>query len=464
MDQAERKDTAQHALVYVGIAVAVVVILVLLWYAIDVVLLAFVGVLAAILLRAPADWLSERFGWREGWSLALRGAVLLGVLIVGGVLGRGILAQALALVDRIPEIVEGFRQELGKSDVGKRLVALADTSGMFSSGGVQVLGRGLGLIGSTFGVVANVMIVAFFAVFMAAQPHMYVEGALHLFARKKRERMREVLYEIGRVLRRWLVGQTALAVCVAILTGAGLILEAPFPFALALLAGLMEFVPYIGPFLAAIPAVMVGSRTARTSRSILARYSSAYSSWKATCSRRSCSSAVHLPPAAILFAQVLMGAIVGALGVAVATLLAAAVMVAVGCSTSRTRSATRTPRGTSAAPNRCRSTPGSDPTRRGRRAIRRGTRPAGPRRRAGGIPGRAAGPGPREPVVVAALAPVDPDAVGLREREERSLRRGAARRARASAVLVQHRSNHAVPLVVAVAPSGKIFVLRTSTA
>jgi predicted PurR-regulated permease PerM len=333
MDQAERKDTAQHALVYVGIAVAVVVILVLLWYAIDVVLLAFVGVLAAILLRAPADWLSERFGWREGWSLALVGAVLLGVLIVGGVLfGRGILAQALALVDRIPEIVEGFRQELGKSDVGKRLVALADTSGMFSSGGVQVLGRGLGLIGSTFGVVANVMIVAFFAVFMAAQPHMYVEGALHLFARKKRERMREVLYEIGRVLRRWLVGQTALAVCVAILTGTGLILlEAPFPFALALLAGLMEFVPYIGPFLAAIPAVMVGF----TNGPDLALYIGALfigvqlveSYVLAPLVQQR---AVHLPPAAILFAQVLMGAIVGGLGVAVATPLAAAIMVAVG--------------------------------------------------------------------------------------------------------------------------------------
>jgi predicted PurR-regulated permease PerM len=108
MDQAERKDTAQHALVHVAIAVAVVVILVLLWYAIDVVLLTFVGVLAAILLRAPADWLAQRFGWSEGWSLALVGAVLLGIFIAGGVLfGRGILSQALALVDRIPEIIEG---------------------------------------------------------------------------------------------------------------------------------------------------------------------------------------------------------------------------------------------------------------------------------------------------------------------------------------------------------------------
>jgi hypothetical protein len=76
MDPAERRDTAQQALVYVAIAVAVVVVLVLLWYAINVVLLAFVGVLLAILLRAPADWLTERTGLREGWSLALVGVRL----------------------------------------------------------------------------------------------------------------------------------------------------------------------------------------------------------------------------------------------------------------------------------------------------------------------------------------------------------------------------------------------------
>ncbi|HJS76837.1 MAG TPA: AI-2E family transporter [Burkholderiales bacterium] len=333
MDQAERKDTAQHALVYVAIAVAVVVILVLLWYAIDVVLLAFVGVLAAILLRAPADWLAQRFGWSEAWSLALVGAVLLGILIAGGALfGRGILSQALALVDRIPQIIEGFREELGKSELGSRLVAFADMSGMFSSGGVQVLGRGLGLIGSTFGVVANVLIVVFFAVFMAAQPRMYVEGALHLVARKKRDRVREVLCEIGRVLRRWLVGQTVLAVCVAILTGAGLVLlGAPFPFALALLAGLMEFVPYIGPFLAAIPAVMVafanGPELALYVALLFIGVQLVESYVLAPLVQQR---AVHLPPGAILFAQVLMGAIVGALGVAVATPLAAAIMVAVG--------------------------------------------------------------------------------------------------------------------------------------
>jgi predicted PurR-regulated permease PerM len=332
MDQAERKDTAQHALVYVGVAVAVVIVLVLLWYAIDVVLLAFIGVLAAILLRAPADWLSARFGLSERWSLAVVGLtvlVLLGIAAV--VFGRGIAAQALALVDRLPEIVESLKERLGQTELGSRVVALAESSGLFAGGSGQFLGRGLGLIGSTFGAVANVLIVLFFAVFMAAQPRPYVDGMLFLVPRKRRERMREVFHEVGHVLRRWLVGQSLLAVCVASLTGAGLLLiGAPFPFALALLAGLMEFVPYIGPFAAAIPAILVAFAEAPQ----LALYVGllfvaiqlieSYLLAPLVQHR-----AVYLPPAVILFAQVVMGVMVGALGVAVATPLAAAIMVAV---------------------------------------------------------------------------------------------------------------------------------------
>ena len=333
MDQAERKDTAQHALVYVGVAVTVVIVLVLLWYAIDVVLLAFIGVLFAILLRAPADWLATRFGWREGAALGLVAALLVAVLVAGGVLfGRGIATQALALVDRIPEIVAGFKEQLSSTELGARAVALAESSGMFAGeDGSQFLGRGLGLIGSTFGAVANVLIVLFFAVFMAAQPRAYVEGALYLVAKKKRARMREVLLEIGNVLRRWLIGQSLLAACVALLTGAGLLLlGAPFPFALALLAGLMEFVPYVGPFLAAVPAILVGfSEGPQLALYIALLFVGIQLTESYVLAPLVQHRAVHLPPAAILFAQVLMGAIVGALGVAVATPLAAAVMVAV---------------------------------------------------------------------------------------------------------------------------------------
>jgi len=333
MDQAERTETAQQALVYVGIAVAVVVILVLLWYAIDVVLLAFIGVLVAILLRAPADWLSRRLGISEGWALAAVGVIVLAVLVAGGTLfGRGVAVQALALVDRIPEIIETFKRELAQTEVGARVLALAESSGMLSGGDGQFVGRGLGLIGSTFGAVANVLIVLFFAVFMAAQPQPYIHGLVFLVPRRRRKRAREVIYEIGNVLRRWLIGQSILAVCVALLTGAGLLLlGAPFAVALAILAGLMEFVPYIGPFVAAVPAILVGfAEGPQLALYIALLFLGVQLAESYVLAPLIQHRAVHLAPAAILFAQVLMGAIVGALGVAVATPLAAAVMVAVG--------------------------------------------------------------------------------------------------------------------------------------
>src|SRR5688572_7199471 len=331
MDKAERKDTAQHALVYVGIAVTVVIVLVLLWYAIDVVLLAFVGVLLAILLRAPADWLSERFGIREGWALAIVGIVLLALVVTAAALfGRGIVAQSVQLIDRIPEIVETARQRLGESELGGRLLTLADSSGAFAGGDGQFIGRGLGLIGSTFGAIANVLIVSFFAIFMAAQPRPYVEGFLFLVPRRHRDRGREVLREIGKVLKRWLVGQSLLALCVGLLTGIGLLLlGAPFAVALALLAGLMEFVPYIGRFVAAVPAILVGfAEGPQLALKIALLFFAIQLTESYVLAPLVQHRAVYLPPAVILFSQVLMGTVVGALGVAVATPLAAAAMVA----------------------------------------------------------------------------------------------------------------------------------------
>jgi predicted PurR-regulated permease PerM len=148
---------------------------------------------------------------------------------------------------------------------------------------------------------------------------------------RRRKRAREVLHEIGEVLRRWLVGQSIVAACVALLAATGLLLlGAPFAIALGLLAGLMEFVPYIGPFIAAVPAILVGFAESpelalKIGLLFLAlQLIESYALYPLIQHR-----AVHLPPAVILFAQVLMGAIIGALGVAVATPLAAAVMVAV---------------------------------------------------------------------------------------------------------------------------------------
>jgi predicted PurR-regulated permease PerM len=331
MDKPERKDTAQRALVWIGIALAVVVLLVLIWYGLDVVLLAFLGVLLAILLRSPADWLTQKTGIRTGWTLALVGVVLVTVLLVGGFLfGRQVVEQSAGLSARVPQIIEETRARLEQSEIGKTLLQLARASGA-QGGEMQFLGKGLGLLSSTFGVLANVAIVLFFAVFLAAQPKIYVDGLVHLVAKPKRARVRAVLHEIGDVLRRWVVAQSLLALVIALLVGAGLlVIGAPFALPLALLAGIMEFVPYIGPLLAAVPAVLIGfAEGVQMAGWIALLYLAVQAVESYVLSPIVQHKAVYLAPALILFTQVLLGVVAGGLGVAVATPLAAAVMVAV---------------------------------------------------------------------------------------------------------------------------------------
>jgi predicted PurR-regulated permease PerM len=54
----------------------------------------------------------------------------------------------------------------------------------------------------------------------------------------------------------WLSGQLGLMVIIGVLTFIGLsLIGVPYPLVLALLAGLFEFIPFIGPFIAAVPAV-----------------------------------------------------------------------------------------------------------------------------------------------------------------------------------------------------------------
>ncbi|HEX6268308.1 MAG TPA: AI-2E family transporter [Burkholderiales bacterium] len=331
MDKPERKDTAQRALVWVGIALGVVVLLVLIWYGLDVVLLAFLGVLLAILLRAPADWLARKTGIGVGWTLAFVCLVLLAALSAGGFFfGREVMEQSVGLSARIPEIIEDTRARLRDSEIGRSALQLAQLSGA-SGGEMQFLGKGLGLLGSTFGALANVAIVLFFAVFLAAQPKLYIDGLVHLVARPKRARVRAVLHEVGDMLRRWVVAQSLLALAIATLIGAGLLLiGAPFALPLALLAGVMEFVPYIGPLLAAVPAVLVGfAEGTQMVGWIAALYLAVQAVESYVLSPIVQHKAVYLAPALILFAQVLLGVIAGGLGVAVATPLAAALMVAI---------------------------------------------------------------------------------------------------------------------------------------
>lgn len=96
------------------------------------------------------------------------------------------------------------------------------------------------------------------AVYLAAQPERHRAGALMLIPQALRDKVGSAFDNAGRALRLWLFGQLVSMMVVGVLATVGLyLIGMPSAPALGFLAGVSEFVPLVGPALAAIPAILV---------------------------------------------------------------------------------------------------------------------------------------------------------------------------------------------------------------
>ncbi len=131
---------------------------------------------------------------------------------------------------------------------------------------------------------------------------------------------------MGHTLQWWLIGQVFLMLVIGVLIGLGLwLLKVPLALALAILAGLLTFIPYLGPILSAVPAVLF----ALTESPTLAFYVALLYIGVQTVESYLLEpivqrKTVYLPPALTIFSQVVLGVLVGGLGVALALPLVAA--------------------------------------------------------------------------------------------------------------------------------------------
>jgi predicted PurR-regulated permease PerM len=278
------RDILRAAAIVAGVYVA----LQLLWVGRSVFLIGFFGVLLGIVLSSGVDRL-ERFRVPRGL-----GAALIVLLVIGALTGIGFLAapqvsgQMGELREQVPQAidrVERWIQQRG-GGVAEIIQATADTSAPADSAapaardrvpqgeqqgqkGGQVdirksLTQQLAGIGQTFfsvfsstvAVLGALIILLFVAIFVAADPGLYHRGLMHLFPHPARPRAGEVLSATATTLRRWLLMQMIAMLAIgSVTTVVLLLLGVKAAVALGIIAGLLEFIPYVGPILSAVPAI-----------------------------------------------------------------------------------------------------------------------------------------------------------------------------------------------------------------
>jgi predicted PurR-regulated permease PerM len=235
----------------VGIAVAVVI----LWRTAGVAMIAFGGVLLAIVLRTLAGVFVRRLHLAESASLALAVALIAAALAAAGwLIGATLATELSGLVQQVPAALDKLRAWLSSQPAGRAILeSFGDVDGLAPAA------RLAGVTITAFGAIAHGLLVLVLGVYLAIDPGQYRRGLLHLLPTRHRFAADRALSAAGSALHRWLRGQLIAMAIVGIATGVGLwALGVPFALSLGLLAGMLEFIAFIGPIAAAVPAILLG--------------------------------------------------------------------------------------------------------------------------------------------------------------------------------------------------------------
>ena len=223
----------------------------------DVLLVIFVSLFGVAVLSPVVSAMERRLGWSRGWCSAV---LVLAIVLLAGVLAL-VLAQAISgsvrgFSDDLPQIVDKARH----SDLGNFVNSGSDSLDTLRkhvsdiANGVGKVSGGVAHVGaSAFGAVTLAFSVVFLTIFGLIDGPRWRDWIGSLLYRDKRERYLRVTDRIIHTTSRYMLGNLAISViCGTVYGVSALVLDLPYPLALAVIAGILDLIPTIGATIAGI--------------------------------------------------------------------------------------------------------------------------------------------------------------------------------------------------------------------
>jgi predicted PurR-regulated permease PerM len=317
------RDEARKAAVWLGMALAIVGVIVLS----QPILLIIGGMIFSVILDGGTRLLGRVLPIGRGWRLAI--VTLAGFAFVGWVFyfaGTTLAGQFETL-------------RLVVTEQAQRVLAFAVRIGLMPADGTglqsfsQQLAGGVGrlttAVSTAIGVVTSIIMIMVIGIFVAMEPHLYDRGVAWMLPVVHRAPFYEISDKVGFTLRRLLAGRIAGMVFEGVFTFVMLAIGGvPMPALLGLLTGMLAFIPNIGALISGILMVAVGF-SAGTGEGLWAIFVYFFVQnvdgylVVPYIARRT----VDLAPALVLAAQLLFGALFGILGLLLADPIVATIKV-----------------------------------------------------------------------------------------------------------------------------------------
>lgn len=298
-----------------------------LWLARDVLFITFFALLVASFLSIFVEPLHRR-GISRAISAPLVLLVIVVILSLIFVLAWPTLrAQFGVIQQQLPPAVDGIQDWMDRQ-IAAIMGSLGATEGevrqelrtRMSSEFGALVGGAVPLLNTAIGAISGLALVVVSGMFIAINPRTYMRGLIVLVPRSRRRRAGEVLPQTGVAMVQWMKATAVGMVVVGTVSAVGLsLIGVPAAIALGIIAGLLEFIPYIGPALSFIPATVVALAVSpEMALWVIGLYAVVQGLESNLLMPLLMKQMVRLPPALTLLFQTLMATLFGVLGLVLA--------------------------------------------------------------------------------------------------------------------------------------------------
>lgn len=221
-----------------------------LYYIRDIVLQLFMALVVVSILNPFVVKLSK-------YKIPKAVSIFLSYVFIFGFLGLTIGAILPPLIEQTTNLANGLPSYFQSSNLSKYVNEDVTRQFISQLGSVpsQIVKAGFSL----FGNILNIFTVLIFAFYLLLIRDRFDSNLEFLFGKEKAKNAAEFVNRLEAKLGGWARGQLLLMILIGVLSYIGfIILGIPYALPLALLAGILEIIPYLGPVIAAVPVVILG--------------------------------------------------------------------------------------------------------------------------------------------------------------------------------------------------------------
>lgn len=217
-------------------------------------------------ITEPIQSFLEKKGMpRWGSIVSIVALLLMVITILGFMIGNPIATQVNHLVKKAPTIAAELQKAVDYTIKNKdNLPPQADNLINYVTNSIQDIAIKtstwtVSFISGTISVTLTLFLVPFFFIFMLKDHEKFAPSIYNVFKGKKRQWIKNTLSDMDDALRNYVQGQVLISLILATMIFIGyLTIGLEYALLLAILAFFMNMIPFIGPWLSLIPAIVVG--------------------------------------------------------------------------------------------------------------------------------------------------------------------------------------------------------------